>query len=51
MQYANVPLYVSPPTIKSLGNEYSIFADRIALQKFVAAAREAFDIDNKTKEI
>jgi len=117
MQYTNLPLYVSPTTMKSLGNEYSIFADRIALrcrylffyktitvkkddivsidvfkppvirtsfkalkldladfyehvgiarksgvfhqlrftpdnpQKFVAAAKEAFNIDNKPKEI
>ena len=29
MQYANIPLYVSSPTMKSMGNEYSIFADRI----------------------
>ena len=32
MQYANVPLYISPPTMKSLGNEYSVFPDRIALR-------------------
>ncbi len=117
MQYNNVPLYISPPTMKSLGNEYSIFPDRIELrcrylffykiitvkkedivsisvfrppvlrtsfkalkldladfyehvgitrkggvfsqlrftpedpQKFVAAAKEAFNIDNKPKEI
>jgi hypothetical protein len=117
MQYTNVPLYVSSPTMKSLGNEYSIFPDRIDLrcryvffhiiisvkkedivsievfkppvlrtsfkalkldladfyehvgitrkggtfsqlrftpeypQKFVAAAKEAFNIDNNPKEI
>jgi hypothetical protein len=117
MQYTNVPLYVSSPTMKSLGNEYAIFADRIDLrcrylffnkiitvkkadivsigvfkppvirtsfkalkldladfyehvgitrkigvfsqlrftpdspQKFVAASKEAFDIENKAREI
>jgi hypothetical protein len=117
MQYSNIPVYVSPPIMKSLGNEYSIYADRIDLrcryvffymiitvkkedivsigvfkppvirtsfkalkldladfyehvgitrkggtfsqlrftpedpQKFVAAAKEAFNIDNKPKEI
>jgi len=32
MQYTNVPLYISPPTMKSLGNEYYIFPDRIELR-------------------
>jgi hypothetical protein len=117
MQYTTVPLYVSTPTMKSLGNEYTIFEDKIDLrcrylffnkiitvkkedivsidvfrppvirtsfkalkldladfyehvgitrkggvfsqlrftpedpQKFVAAAKEVFDIANKSKEI
>ncbi len=32
MQYNNIPLYVSSPTMKSLGNEYTIFPDRIDLR-------------------
>ena len=32
MEHTDLPLYSSPPTRKSLGNEYSIFADRIELK-------------------
>ena len=32
MQYTNIPVYTSTPTMKSMGNEYYIFPDRIELR-------------------